>query len=77
MASLSIRKVDPKLYECLRVRAARHGTSMEEEVRRILAKALSAPDSITEIFIQNFGNRNGLDLELLMHKPHPPMEFGA
>jgi|LakMenEpi03Aug12_release.lakeMendotaPanAssembly.Ray.scaffolds.fasta_scaffold1028966_2 plasmid stability protein len=75
MASLSIRKLDPKLYERLRIRAARHGVSMEEEVRKIIAKVVSAPDSITEIFIQNFGSRNGIDLELVAHKPHSPMEF--
>lgn len=69
MASLSIRKLDPKLYERLRIRAARHGISMEEEVRKIIAKAVSAPDSITEIFAQNFGSRNGLDLELVAHMP--------
>lgn len=75
MASLSIRRLDPRLYERLRIRAAQHGISMEEEVRKIIAKAVSAPDSITEIFTQNFGNRNGVDLDLIAHKPHFPMEF--
>ena len=35
-ANLTIRKLDPVVKERLRVRAARHGHSMEEEVRRIL-----------------------------------------
>lgn len=75
MASLSIRKLDDNIYECLRIRAAKHGVSMEEEVRKIIYRAVSAPDSISEIFKQNFGNKNGVDLDLLAHKPHHPMDF--
>ncbi|WP_414653816.1 FitA-like ribbon-helix-helix domain-containing protein, partial [Geminicoccus sp.] len=33
MASLTVRNLDPTVKERLRVRAARHGRSMEEEVR--------------------------------------------
>ena len=33
MATLTIRNVDPALREELRVRAARHGRSMEAELR--------------------------------------------
>jgi plasmid stability protein len=40
MATLTIRKFDEKLKKQLRVRAARHGHSMEEEVRQILAEGL-------------------------------------
>ena len=36
MASLTIRKLDERLKKRLRLQAARHGRSMEEEVRRIL-----------------------------------------
>src|SRR5690349_1150737 len=42
MATLTIRKVDTKLKEQLRVRAARNGHSMEAELRQILRDALSA-----------------------------------
>ena len=41
-ANLTIRKLDPAVKERLRVRAARHGRSMEEEVRRILSETLKA-----------------------------------
>jgi phosphopantothenoylcysteine decarboxylase/phosphopantothenate--cysteine ligase len=41
MASLTIRKLDPAVKESLRVRAARHGRSMEEEVRQILGEVLA------------------------------------
>ena len=40
MTSLTIRNVDDATKQRLRVRAARHGVSMEEEVRRILKEAL-------------------------------------
>jgi len=42
MASLTIRKLDDDLKKRLRVRAARHGRSMEEEARRILTATLMA-----------------------------------
>ncbi|MCB8954724.1 MAG: plasmid stabilization protein [Ardenticatenales bacterium] len=40
MSSLTIRNVDEATKRRLRIRAARHGVSMEEEVRRILKEAL-------------------------------------
>jgi len=40
MASLTIRNLDESLKSALRVTAAQHGVSMEEEVRRILRQAL-------------------------------------
>lgn len=40
-ASITIRKLDPLLKEKLRVRAAKHGHSMEAEVRTILQDVLT------------------------------------
>ena len=40
MTTVTIRNVDPALKEELRVRAARHGRSMEAELRHILKEAL-------------------------------------
>lgn len=40
MATLTIRGVDDDLKAALRVRAAKHGRSMEAEIRAILASAL-------------------------------------
>ena len=40
MASLTIRNIDDSLKDALRLRAARHGRSMEEEVRQLLRRAL-------------------------------------
>jgi phosphopantothenoylcysteine decarboxylase/phosphopantothenate--cysteine ligase len=39
MASLTVRQLDDKLKRLLRLRAARHGRSMEDEVRTILRQA--------------------------------------
>jgi phosphopantothenoylcysteine decarboxylase/phosphopantothenate--cysteine ligase len=51
MASLTVRQLDEKLKTLLRLRAARHGRSMEDEVRTILREAAEeagpeAPDLI-------------------------------
>ena len=43
MSTLTIRKLDDGLKEKLRIRAARHGHSMEAEVREILRSALESP----------------------------------
>ncbi|MDQ3503398.1 MAG: Arc family DNA-binding protein, partial [Actinomycetota bacterium] len=44
MAAVSIRDLDDDVRERLRVRAARHGRSMEAEIRAILAEAVREPD---------------------------------
>jgi phosphopantothenoylcysteine decarboxylase/phosphopantothenate--cysteine ligase len=50
MASLTVRQLDDKLKKLLRLRAARHGRSMEDEVRVILRQA--ADDAGHEILDQ-------------------------
>lgn len=40
MTSLTIRNMDDAIKQRLRMRAAHHGVSMEEEARRILKEAL-------------------------------------
>jgi plasmid stability protein len=42
MATLTIRNLDERTKAQLRIRAARHGRSMEEEVRTILRDAIEA-----------------------------------
>jgi plasmid stability protein len=41
MASLSVRKIDDDVFQRLKARAAAHGVSTEEEVRRILRQLRS------------------------------------
>ena len=45
MASITIRRLPERVKSRLRVRAARHGHSMEQEARAILQEALAAPES--------------------------------
>ena len=42
MSSITIRNLDEQLKASLRLRAARHGLSMEQEVRNILQSTLAA-----------------------------------
>src|SRR5690348_3642778 len=44
LASLTVRQLDDALKKLLRLRAARHGRSMEDEVRVILRKAAEDAD---------------------------------
>ena len=50
MASLTVRQLDDKLKRLLRLRAARHGRSMEDEVRIILREATAASGDIPDHF---------------------------
>jgi antitoxin FitA len=43
MKNLNVRRVDDEIYAKLRLRAARNGRSMEEEVRQILRAAVEEP----------------------------------
>jgi antitoxin FitA len=56
VATLTLRNLDDDLKASLRVQAARHGQSMEEEVRCILRQNLSRPTP-TEGLGQRLSNR--------------------
>src|SRR4051812_24883067 len=45
MASLTVRQLDDKLKKQLRLRAAKHGRSVEDEVRTILRSAATDDDA--------------------------------
>lgn len=67
MAALSIRGLDDDVRERLRIRAARHGRSMEAEIRVILVEAVRGPVPSTGLFtalLDRFGELGGIDLEL-------------
>ena len=73
MASITVRNLDPAVKERLRVRAARHGRSMEDEVRRILdavTDTAEASEDLATIASSLFGRKHGVDLGL------PPREAG-
>lgn len=67
MAALSIRDLDDEVKQRLRTRAARHGRSMEAEVRAILEEAVSEPEESGDLFttlMDRFGDLGGVELEL-------------
>ena len=82
MATMTIRNLDDELKARLRVRAAQHGKSMEEEARTILRDALeSEPMSGKELvqrireMVEPYG---GIELELPPREPmREPPDFSG
>lgn len=82
MATMTIRNIDDQLKARLRVQAARHGRSMEDEARDILRVALSVePErgaSLVEAIRARVVPLGGIDLELPVREPiRTPAELGA
>ncbi len=77
MATLTIRNLDDDLKSRLRIRAARHDHSMEEEARLILRDVLSVSENAEEQF--GIGTRirkrlrdlGGVELELPERSERP------
>lgn len=78
MASITIRELDEELKARLRVRAAHHGRSMEEEARMILRAALAergrGRTGLGTAINRRFRELGGVDLELPEREPmrEPP-----
>ena len=73
MASITTRNLDEALKRRLRIRAAEHGRSMEEEARDILRKEVGEPAPPTNIAAAiraRVAPLGGVDLEL---RPREPM----
>ena len=68
MATLTIRQLDEKTKTRLRVRAAHHGRSMEEEAREILRSALTASSpvrgNLAEAIQRRFAAFGGIEFEV-------------
>ena len=80
MASMTIRDLDDSLMRRLRVRAAEHGKSMEEEAREILRAALSQEEAESQTLSSRIHRRfaavGGVDLQLPEREPvHQPPEL--
>ena len=78
MASITIRKLDEQTKARLRVRAAHHQRSMEEEARNILRAALAeeaaTPRHPADAIRRRFAPLGGIDLRLPAREPmrEPP-----
>jgi plasmid stability protein len=75
VANLSIRKLNDETITRLRIRAAHHQVSMEEEARRILRQAVTAPMRLGDLSVQFFGSKSGIELELPQRSPHEAPSF--
>ncbi|WP_245442815.1 FitA-like ribbon-helix-helix domain-containing protein [Methylobacterium terrae] len=75
MATLTIRNLDIQVEESLRLRATRHGRSIEAEARAILAESVAPPPretvDLAEAIRRRFAPLGGVELE-----PHPPVAIG-
>ncbi|MGA2792817.1 MAG: plasmid stabilization protein [Roseiarcus sp.] len=80
MASLTIRNLEDSLKAELRIRAAHHGRSMEEEARVILRSVLSQPrrpkQHLAETIHDRFAALGGVDLPEIVRGPgRDPPDF--
>lgn len=73
MASMTIRNLDEKLKARLRVQAAKHGRSMEDEARDILRSALSTNSLRATNLVKSIRQRieplGGIELEAAPREP--------
>jgi plasmid stability protein len=81
LSVLSIRNLDDEVKERLRGRAARHGRSMEAEVRTILADAIAEPREAPSMFqalMDRFGELGRVEPELPPRATRPQAaDFGS
>lgn len=80
MGSITIRRLDDAVKARLRVRAARHGRSMEEEARQVLSAVLSEepnrPLNLVEAIRRRIAPLGGVELEIPPREPvRPPPGF--
>ncbi len=75
MASITIRQMEESTKRKLRIRAAHHGRSMEQEAREILKSALNQPDeqpiNLAEAIRKRFARFGGVDLKIPPREPMP------
>jgi antitoxin FitA len=73
MATLTIRQLDERTKARLRVQAAHHGRSMEEEAREILRSSLTAvrpkESNLAESIRERFAPFGGVELETPKRDP--------
>lgn len=80
MASITIRNLDEDLKSQLKIRAAKHGRSMEEEVRNILKSTVAHDDKENENLADSIRKRmapfGGIELpEFKREKIRKPVDF--
>lgn len=80
MASITIRQLPETTKRKLRIRAARHARSMEQEAREILKTALEEPElqpaDIAEAIRRRFAPFGGVKLKIPPREPIPDPRVG-
>lgn len=74
MASITIRHLDDGIKRRLRIRAAEHGRSMEEEAREILRQVVgdaTPPANLAAAIRGRFSSLGGVELDLAPREPMP------
>lgn len=74
MASITVRNLDDSVRDELRLLAARHGRSMEAEVRTILAAAAGRGERSPNALMDLYWARRGVDVEVDLELPHREVE---
>ena len=74
MATITIRNLNTETKDKLRLLAARHGRSMEEEARRILTYAVNQDDTtgLGTFIVQQFEGISDVELEIPARSPVRP-----
>lgn len=74
MATITIRNLNEETKKKIRVLAAQHGHSMEEEVRRILNRAVNQDDDtgLGTFISDQFKEIGGVELEIPPRSPVRP-----
>ena len=79
MASITIRNLNDDLKHRLRIRAAEHGRSMEEEAREIIRTAVgeqAPPRNLAAAIRARIGPLGGVEMDFPPREPMPePLRF--
>ena len=75
MANLSVRKLDDEIVTKLRLRAVQHRVSMEEEIRRIITQAVTAPERLGDMALDFFGEDFGVETTPDKQAAHEPIDL--
>ncbi|MFT4929323.1 MAG: plasmid stability protein [Phenylobacterium sp.] len=77
MANISVRKLDDEVLQQLRIQAAHHGVSMEEEARQILTRGIIVQEGLGDAAVRLFGDlyADDDDLPIPSREIHQPIKF--
>ena len=68
--------MDEDTFSQLRIQAAKHGVSMEEEVRQIIKRAVTTPESLGDLAVRLFSAAyNGEELSLPQRETRDSLTF--